>query len=110
MNRPMDANELRPAIAVFGLGYVGCVTAACFSELGYRVIGVDVDSRKVRAVLDGKSPFYEPGLESLIQSNLQKRNLTATSSTDSALREAQFAFLCVGTPSGSNGNLSLDQL
>jgi GDP-mannose 6-dehydrogenase len=102
--------EQLPSIAVFGLGYVGCVTAACFSELGYRVIGVDVDSRKVRAVLDGVSPFYEPGLEPLIKSNLQKGNLTATSSTDSALREAQFAFLCVGTPSGSNGNLSLDQL
>ena len=62
----MDEKEQQPSIAVFGLGYVGCVTAACFAELGYRITGVDVDARKVRAIQDGQSPFYEPGLDDLI--------------------------------------------
>lgn len=106
----MGTNEQKVSIAVFGLGYVGCVTAACFAELGYQVIGVDVDARKVQAVQEGKSPFYEPGLEPLIQSHLANGRLSATSSTADALREADFAFLCVGTPSIGNGNLNLDQL
>ena len=110
MNPPVDTKEQRLSIAVFGLGYVGCVTAACFAELGFKVVGVDVDPRKVRAIQDGRSPFYEPGLEPLIQSNLQNGRLSATTSTADALAQAGVAFLCVGTPSSSNGNLSLDQL
>jgi len=110
MKRAVDTSEATPSIAVFGLGYVGCVTAACFAELGYRVIGVDIDARKIRAVQDGQSPFFEPDLEALILSNLRKERLSATTSTADALREADFAFLCVGTPSASNGNLNLDPL
>jgi GDP-mannose 6-dehydrogenase len=110
VNPPVDTKEQRLSIAVFGLGYVGCVTAACFAELGFKVVGVDVDPRKVRAIQDGRSPFYEPGLEPLIQSNLQNGRLSATTSTADALAQAGVAFLCVGTPSSSNGNLSLDQL
>src|SRR5437868_10653873 len=106
----MAKKEETVSIAIFGLGYVGCVTAACFAELGYRVTGVDVDSRKIKAVQEGRSPFYEPGLEPLIQSNLANGRLSATTSTADALREADFAFLCVGTPSIGNGNLNLDQL
>src|SRR5664279_5665718 len=102
----MDAKEVRPAIAVFGLGYVGCVTAACFAELGYRVVGVDVDARKVKAIQDGRSPFYEPGLEPLIAKHIASGLLSATLSTADALRDADFAFLCVGTPSAPNGNLN----
>ena len=55
--------------------------AACFAELGFRVIGVDVDARKVRAIHDGQSPFYEPGLEPLIAKHLNSGLLTATLST-----------------------------
>ena len=106
----MDGKPEKPTIAVFGLGYVGCVTAACFAELGFRVVGVDVDARKVRAIQDGRSPFYEPGLEPLIAKHLSTGSLTATLSTGQALRDADFAFLCVGTPSAPNGNLNLDQL
>ncbi len=106
----MDAKLEKPTIAVFGLGYVGCVTAACFTDLGFRVIGVDVDARKVRAIQDGQSPFYEPGLEPLIAKHLNSGLLTATLSTEEALRDADFAFLCVGTPSAPNGNLNLDYL
>ena len=110
MMRALDTNEEKLSIAVFGLGYVGCVTAACFAELGYRVVGVDIDARKVQAVEDGQSPFYEPGLEALIQANLANGRLSATTSTADALRDADVAFLCVGTPSASNGNLNLDPL
>jgi len=100
----------QPTIGVFGLGYVGCVTAACFAELGFRVIGVDVDARKVKAVLDGHSPFFEPGLQPLVAKQLATGRLAATQSTEEALRHADFAFLCVGTPSAANGNLNLDFL
>src|SRR5271165_4084196 len=106
----MDGRQERPTIAVFGLGYVGCVTAACFAELGFRVVGVDVDARKVRAIEDGQSPFYEPGLEPMIGKHLKSGALTATLSTEEALRDADFAFVCVGTPSAPNGNLNLDYL
>ena len=101
---------VQPTIAVFGLGYVGCVSAACFADLGYKVIGIDVDGRKVRAIRDGQSPFYEPGLELLIRKHLASGLLTATESTADALRDADYAFLCVGTPSAPNGNLNLDYL
>lgn len=100
----------QPVISVFGLGYVGCVTAACFADLGFRVVGVDVDARKVRAIRDGQSPFYEPGLEPLIKKHLASGLITATESTAEALRDADYAFLCVGTPSAPNGNLNLDYL
>src|SRR5271165_5204271 len=106
----MDGKQERPTIAVFGLGYVGCVTAACFAELGFRVVGVDVDARKVRAIEDGQSPFYEPGLEPMIDKHLKSGALTATLSTEESLRDADYAFLCVGTPSAPNGNLNLDYL
>ena len=106
----MNEKQQKPTIAIFGLGYVGCVTAGCFAELGFRVVGVDVDARKVRAILDGHSPFYEPGLEPLIAKHLGSGSLTATLSTEEALRDADYAFLCVGTPSAPNGNLNLDYL
>ena len=100
----------QPTISVFGLGYVGCVSAACFADIGFRVIGIDVDVRKVHAIRDGQSPFYEPGLEPLIKKHLASGLLTATVSTKEALRDADYAFLCVGTPSAPNGNLNLDYL
>jgi len=100
----------QPTIAVFGLGYVGCVTAACFADLGFRVTGVDVDARKVRAIHEGHAPFFEPGLETLVAKHLRSGLLTATLSTEEALRDTDFAFLCVGTPSAANGNLNLDFL
>ncbi len=97
-------------VAVFGLGYVGCVTAACLADLGHRVTGVDRDEHKVRSVLDGKAPFYEPELEQVIQENVAAGRLAASSSAAAALRDADVALVCVGTPSERNGNLGLDQL
>lgn len=97
-------------MSVFGMGYVGCVTAACFSGMGYRVIGVDKDPHKVESVLRGESPFYEPGLAERIKEGRNSGHLSATTSVAEALAEADLALICVGTPSEKNGNLGLDQL
>jgi GDP-mannose 6-dehydrogenase len=98
-----------PRIAVLGLGYVGCVSAACFAKLGYQVTGIDPDEIKVINVLNGIAPFYEPGLEFLVQDNVAAGRLTASASIEPVV-DADIAFVCVGTPSEKNGNLGLDQL
>ena len=97
-------------VAVLGLGYVGCVTAACLASTGHAVCGVDRDEHKVASVLRGEAPFYEPGLEAMVRENAASGRLTATTSTAEAIRDADVALICVGTPSERNGNLSLDQL
>ncbi len=95
---------------VVGLGYVGCVSAACLAELGHRVTGVDRDAFKVESVLAGRAPFYEPGLEELVRRNVASGQLSASTSLADALAEADIALICVGTPSERNGNLGLAQL
>ena len=102
--------EQQNYIAVFGLGYVGCVTAACFARIGHHVTGVDKDSYKVEKVRSGEAPFFEPGLDEAVRGGVSTSLLTATTSTEEALRNADVALLCVGTPSERNGNLGLDQL
>jgi len=96
-------------IAVLGLGYVGCVTAACLASLGHRVFGVDRDQHKVNEVRSGRAPFYEPGLEELVRENIAAGRLSASTSTD-VIAQADIALVCVGTPSEKNGNLGLQQL
>jgi GDP-mannose 6-dehydrogenase len=95
---------------VFGLGYVGCVSASCMAQLGHHVVGIDRDGHKVREVLAGRAPFYEPGLEDLVQANVANGRLTATVSTADGLERADIAMICVGTPSKKNGDLGLDQI
>ncbi|MGO9097444.1 MAG: UDP-glucose dehydrogenase family protein [Bryobacteraceae bacterium] len=107
---PLPKSDAQTSIAVIGLGYVGSVTAACLAELGHRVVGVDRDEFKVNAVLAGQAPFYEPGLEELIRANVAAGRLSASTRLNEALEQAEIALICVGTPSGRNGNLSLDQL
>ena len=97
-------------VAVVGLGYVGCVTGACLSSLGHTVIGVDRDEHKVNSVLRGQAPFFEPGLEEMIQANVAAGRYTASTSLADAIADADVALICVGTPSEKNGNLGLDQL
>jgi GDP-mannose 6-dehydrogenase len=96
-------------IAVLGLGYVGCVTAACLASLGHRAFGVDRDRHKVREVENGRAPFYEPGLEDLVRENIRDGRLSVSTSL-SAIAKADIALVCVGTPSEKNGNLGLHQL
>jgi GDP-mannose 6-dehydrogenase len=96
-------------IAVLGLGYVGCVTAACLASLGHRVSGIDRDEHKVREVQNGRAPFYEPGLEDLVRENVAAGRLSACTSSD-AIVDADVILVCVGTPSAKNGDLGLHQL
>lgn len=97
-------------VAVVGLGYVGCVTGACLSSLGHVVTGVDRDEHKVNSVMKGQAPFFEPGLEALIQENVSAGRYRASTSLSEAIADADVALVCVGTPSEKNGNLGLDQL
>jgi GDP-mannose 6-dehydrogenase len=97
-------------IAVLGLGYVGCVTAACLAELGHRVMGIDRDAFKVDSVRAGRAPFFEAGLEEMVARNVACGRLSASISLAEGLADADIALVCVGTPSERNGNLGLDQL
>jgi GDP-mannose 6-dehydrogenase len=107
----MGANTgAESGVVVVGLGYVGCVSAACLAELGHHVIGVDRDEFKVKAVLAGHAPFFEPGLEELIRTNLAVGRLSACRQLAEALDAASIVLICVGTPSERNGNLGLEQL
>lgn len=96
-------------VAVLGLGYVGCVTAACLASLGHRVLGIDRDQHKVDNVLNGRAPFYEPGLDDLVRENTRAGRFSASSSAD-GIADADIALICVGTPSEKNGNLGLGQM
>src|SRR6185312_13430361 len=97
-------------IAVLGLGYVGCVSAACLARLGYEVVGVDPHLYKVECINDGRAPFFEPGLDDIVSQTVQSGNLRAISLLAEVIDDVDFAFLCVGTPSQKNGNLATDQL
>ncbi|MGC2659549.1 MAG: nucleotide sugar dehydrogenase [Bryobacteraceae bacterium] len=105
----MTVETRKQHVAILGLGYVGCVSAACLAELGHRVTGIDRDAHKVKSVLDGEAPFYEPGLQELVKKNVATGLLSASCSLD-ALADADVALVCVGTPSEKNGNLGLVQL
>jgi GDP-mannose 6-dehydrogenase len=98
------------SISVFGLGYVGCVTAACFAHKGSRVTGVDVALSKVQALESGRSPITEPGLEDLIAENRHACRLHATTDVEKAISDSDVSFVCVGTPSLPSGKQDLSHL
>jgi GDP-mannose 6-dehydrogenase len=107
----LEVSESAPStVAVFGLGYVGSVTAACLASIGHRVVGIDSDAHKVECLNSGKAPFFEPGLEEIIRRCAADGRLSASLDVKEALGEANVALICVGTPSERNGNLGLDQL
>lgn len=93
-------------ISVFGLGYVGLVTAACFSEEGHKIIGVDVSKHKVDLLNQGVCPIIEEKLPDLIQKHINNKNLHATCDAEGAVRLTDMAIICVGTPSLPGGELN----
>jgi GDP-mannose 6-dehydrogenase len=97
-------------VAVIGLGYVGCVTAACLAKLDHEVIGVDRDPHKVSSIHEGRAPFFEPGLPELVREGVASGRLRASTEVAGVLAESDVALICVGTPSEKNGNLGLEQL
>lgn len=97
-------------LAVFGLGYVGSVSAACLAHLGHDVVGVERDPLKVDRINHREAPLYEPGLTDLIREGVDGGRLRATCSVRDGLRDADVALVCVGTPSDRDGNLDVRQL
>ena len=97
-------------VSVFGLGYVGCVSAASFAGDGHEVVGVDVNADKVASINAGCSPIVEPGLDDLLGRGASEGRLRATTDTGDAIRSTDVSLLCVGTPSRKNGSLDLQYL
>jgi len=94
-------------ISVFGLGYVGSVTAGCLARMGHEVIGVDVKPEKVEAINRGESPVVEPGLAELIAEGKRSGRLSATRDVRMAVETTELSFICVGTPSDPSGGQDL---
>src|ERR1035437_6626090 len=94
-------------IIVVGTGYVGLVTGACFAESGVNVTCVDVDADKIKQIKDGALPIYEPGLESLVRSNIEKKRLAFTTNLIEGIEGSEVIFIAVGTPPGEDGSADL---
>lgn len=91
-------------IAMIGTGYVGLVTGACFSEFGHNVICVDREKTKIAMLQEGRIPIYEPGLENLVQKNVNDGRLSFTTDIAEAIPWADTVFIAVGTPSSRRGD------
>jgi GDP-mannose 6-dehydrogenase len=94
-------------VSIFGLGYVGAVSAACFASEGHEVVGVDPIHTKTDLINKGRSPIVEADLSEIIESTVNAGRLRAINDSAQAIRETELSFVCVGTPSQANGNLDL---
>jgi GDP-mannose 6-dehydrogenase len=94
-------------LSIFGLGYVGTVTSACFARDGHEVIGVDVNPQKVALLNDGKSPIVEEEIGDMVMESVRAGRLRATEEVHDAIMNSDLSLICVGTPSNGNGSLSL---
>jgi GDP-mannose 6-dehydrogenase len=94
-------------LSIFGLGYVGCVSAGCLATDGHNILGVDTNLEKVELINDGISPVVEPGLDTLIAAERAAGRLRATGDADAAVVETEMSFVCIQTPSAANGSLDL---
>lgn len=113
MNKRKGTRQYTPEnmkIAVIGVGHVGLPTALCLAELGWEVVGADQDEEKIRHMKAGKSPFYEPGLQTLLTRHLATGKFSVTSDVASAIDAATVLFICVGTPQGEDGEADLSQI
>jgi UDPglucose 6-dehydrogenase len=94
-------------IIVVGSGYVGLVTGACFAESGVNVTCVDVDSNKIQQLKNGTIPIYEPGLDSMVRSNIEKKRLSFSTDIKEGIEGSEVVFIAVGTPPGEDGSADL---
>ena len=94
-------------ISVFGIGYVGVVSAACLAQDGHDVIAVDVDQGKIDAINAGQSPIVEEGIDELVRDMVSRGKLRATIDFKKAIDETELSFVCVGTPSAPDGSVGL---
>ena len=103
----MSESREKAEVTVIGCGYVGLTTASCLADLGHSVVGVDASLERLNLLEVGKVPFFEPGLEDLVNSGLHSGNLKFTKNLEHAVSESQFVFLCVPTPSLGDGSADL---
>ena len=94
-------------ITIIGSGYVGLVSGACFAEMGNRVTCVDTNIQKIEDLKQGTISFYEPGLERMVQRNLENQNLSFTTNLGNAIQQTEIIFIAVGTPMGEDGGADL---
>lgn len=94
-------------IVIVGSGYVGLVSGTCFSEMGNKVTCVDIDEEKILNLKQGIIPIYEPGLETMVLKNIEKKNLFFTTNLQEVITDAKIIFIAVGTPMGEDGSADL---
>ena len=97
-------------ISIFGLGYVGCVSLACLSENGHKVIGVDIISHKNNLINQGKATIIEKDVDEMISTNWKNGRISATHDVKEAVTQSEISIICVGTPSDVNGHLNLNTI
>ena len=97
-------------VSVFGLGYVGCVTAACLAKAGHTVVGVDVNAEKVAMINAATSPIVEPGLPEMVRRNVAAGRLRFTGDVGEAVQHATVVFIAVGTPPAGDGAADLQYI
>lgn len=97
-------------ISIFGLGYVGCVGLGCFAKNGHRVIGVDLEKKKVDFINNGKATTIEKEIDGIIAEQHKSGNISATLDGIDAVKKTEISFICVGTPSTRNGHLDLSTI
>ncbi|CAB1276823.1 UDP-glucose dehydrogenase family protein [Candidatus Nitrosacidococcus tergens] len=94
-------------VTIFGSGYVGLVTGVCLAEIGNEVLCIDIDEQKITALKQGKSPIYEPGLEALLQKNIEGNRIDFTTDISRGVAHGLFQFIAVGTPPDEDGSADL---
>ena len=97
-------------VTVIGCGYVGLVTGTCLANIGHTVRGVEKDPKKLKTLLDGHCPIFEPGLHELMQEHFASGQLQFTDNVKTAVKDAEVVFLCVGTPSQADGTVDMSFL
>ena len=95
-------------ITVIGSGYVGLVSAVCFSNAGHDVLCLDLDEKKIEKLKNGEPTIYEPGLEELLIKSIESGKIQFTTNVNESVQHGKFQFICVGTPQSNDGSANLD--